>query len=356
MYRNQVVRDQTANNLEKCNICHLYLSHSDGFIHNDDSECIGTLGKFALKSRQKLNALGNNHQKAQRDNEKKFKDYDIKLQNLQNQVNKLDVLIKELRDKVPLVDQKQAQVPLNPTGLNPAPIGSKSNTSASTGMWPDSNNNNNNRTESIAGKKNGIFSSMRSFVSNSTKQPTSTRRYLDTDRSVVDSRRPFSPPPTRPGQVTSTALDTSHVESQLHALRRPTFYSNNVNSSGVTKIENSEQLQLVIDGAGWRPKIGGFDQNAPISIKMSKNATCAELHRRLQPLLPAKSNSSSTGEFNLLFVTHRVVPANEKTIWSLGMRNIPNHILLVPDSIDIGDQVKLAYLGKGPNVSGDRLS
>lgn len=84
------------------------------------------------------------------------------------------------------------------------------------------------------------------------------------------------------------------------------------------------------------------------TFKLDKRTTSTELRK----LIKQAMNLEESDELNLLFVTHRAIIDDDKTLWSLGMRNIPNYTTVIPENISIGDQTKLKFISKGNNVNG----
>lgn len=90
---------------------------------------------------------------------------------------------------------------------------------------------------------------------------------------------------------------------------------------------------------------------APQELLTSKNTTGLELHQ----LIKRRLKMDQGANINVIYTQHLVVPSNEKTLWSYGFRYKPNHVAVIPDKIEIGDQLRMAYCGKGKNVNGDEI-
>lgn len=51
---------------------------------------------------------------------------------------------------------------------------------------------------------------------------------------------------------------------------------------------------------------------------------------------------------NVIYVQHKVIQDNDRTLWSLGMRFMPNHVAMIPDHIGKGDQINMQYVSVTP--------
>lgn len=169
------------------------------------------------------------------------------------------------------------------------------------------------------------------------------------DRRTV---RMIQPPPCKLGPITvrrpvKFTVTTHRVESSsVKLFNTPPkelspisteiqLTSNNMSTQGQTP---GEFIKVLIEHA-----------NQTKSILVSKSTSSRELRQKIRQELNIPQNQ----ELNVLYTQHRAIVDDDKSLWSLGMRFIPNHIAIIPDTITKGDQVKLRYISKGSNVNGN---
>lgn len=113
------------------------------------------------------------------------------------------------------------------------------------------------------------------------------------------------------------------------------FVSNNCKNYGAP---SSDYLDIVIDTGELRRKY---------QTRVRRDATAADLIEAVR----AKFDWPSDKKINLVYMRHFVLHEHSGSLWSIGMRHIPNHVFVAPEPIRTGDQVLFAYSGKGKNVN-----
>lgn len=111
--------------------------------------------------------------------------------------------------------------------------------------------------------------------------------------------------------------------------------SNNINTQGRPP---SDRVEIIIESADM-PTMG---------LRLLKETSGAQLHK----LVREKLKINPETPLRLMYAQHTIIAPDERSLWANGFRHTPNHIAVVPDDINRGDQVLLAYKGKGPNVNG----
>lgn len=111
--------------------------------------------------------------------------------------------------------------------------------------------------------------------------------------------------------------------------------SNNLNTQGLAPSEN---LRVAIEYQGRLKK-----------ILIPKDMTTRAFRAHVKDLLKIPGDL----HLNMVYVTHRVIEDDDKTMWSMGLRHINNHIAVIPEKIAKGDQMRLQFRGRGPNVNGN---
>lgn len=110
--------------------------------------------------------------------------------------------------------------------------------------------------------------------------------------------------------------------------------SNNINTQGSAP---GETVEVLIEHS-----------SKTFAMRVPKTTTSRELRQRIRKELRIPEES----KLNVLYTQHKTIEDDDKSLWSLGMRFIPNHVAIIPDQITKGDLARMAYLGKGKNVNG----
>lgn len=135
----------------------------------------------------------------------------------------------------------------------------------------------------------------------------------------------------------STQLQTPTRAKKATKQRESYMVSNNMNTQSH---QPSTTLQLVLETSDQQ-----YDLAPP------RDVTGKRLHKRVRSIL----DLGETEELNLALLMHQVIEDNDRTLWSLGVRQFPTHIAILPDRITRGDQIQVEYLRKGSNVNGDYI-
>lgn len=117
--------------------------------------------------------------------------------------------------------------------------------------------------------------------------------------------------------------------------KTPQFTSNNYYNTGN---QPTDTLEVIVELNGKMR-----------SMSLHKDTTAMAFRAKVRKAMGLKD----TDPLNLLHVQHKAIVDDSRTLWGLNMRYVPNHVVIIPDHIKIGDQVKLQYLEKGKNVNGD---
>lgn len=111
--------------------------------------------------------------------------------------------------------------------------------------------------------------------------------------------------------------------------------SNNLNTQGTAP---SDQLKVAVEYQGRIKR-----------IFIPKDMTTRQFRAKVRDLLQIRGDL----HLHMVYITHRVIGDDDKTMWSMGLRHIANHIAVIPESIEKGDQTRLIFSSRGPNVNGD---
>lgn len=87
----------------------------------------------------------------------------------------------------------------------------------------------------------------------------------------------------------------------------------------------------------------------PLLFEVRRETSCKELHDLIKAYMGIPKGDS----ISLMRPQHTVVPNDaNRNLWQIGCRYIQNHLVILPDDVSQGDQLRLVYKGKGPNVNG----
>ncbi|CAA3017018.1 Hypothetical predicted protein [Olea europaea subsp. europaea] len=158
---------------------------------------------------------------------------------------------------------------------------------------------------------------------------------------TLPTRQRYKITAKRPGVSPHPEASTSKEEPPKDERPKPEEFvltSNNCHTQGRAP---GDQVEIIVEARG-RPTS---------AFRLSKDTPGSELHKlvRSRLAIPEKLPIS------IMYAQHTIIPPDDRSLWNLGFRHIPNHIAVVPDLINRGDQVKLAYKGKGPNVNGGHI-
>lgn len=103
----------------------------------------------------------------------------------------------------------------------------------------------------------------------------------------------------------------------------------------------TEKIDLIIEYKGGE-----------IVAKASKTMT----NRKLYANVRNKLGMSPDEKLHIAMFEHRVISEDDKTLWQDQLRNKPNHLVILPEEINMGDLIKIKYVTKGRNVNSNYVS
>lgn len=130
----------------------------------------------------------------------------------------------------------------------------------------------------------------------------------------------------------------SEMEQELEVFRSPEILtSNNIHTIGH---EPQRTIPLTIEhGTGV------------IRVNARRELTGRELYTNVRRKLGLQPGE----QMNVVMFEHRVIPEDDRSVWQSQLRHRPNHLVILPEVIETGDQVILKFMSKGNNVNSDYI-
>lgn len=116
--------------------------------------------------------------------------------------------------------------------------------------------------------------------------------------------------------------------------KRAVFKSNNTRNMGGP---DRDTIDIIID----------LGNKHTIEFKLPREARAVDLIERAKKELKMDKRDA----LELTYIQHRTIKPTVARLWDLGMRHFPNHVAYLDEKVEIGDQVRWAFLGVGPNVN-----
>lgn len=105
---------------------------------------------------------------------------------------------------------------------------------------------------------------------------------------------------------------------------------------------------------GQNLKIAIIHDNKITKLLLHRDTTCAELHERVRSMsIRELEYVEGIRRYNLIFPRYTIIPDDNSTLWSTGMRYFPSYIWRCPYEFETGDLMEVQFGCKGPRVNGD---
>lgn len=340
----------------KCIMC-------DGILDSENHNCFKSITSRLNRHRNDLNLLigrDTNISQQMRNLDLKFKEIDPKindtqletcqatLSTLENRLN--DISKKNFEDRISIIDQRLTLLQVSVPKLVHQ---TRQNLSEEITRIRDETTSLNKQIQEVSTEAKAMFLAKKTLDEASANATSIQKReegeidasqrsssLSDMEVTVVENQLPRGSHTTLIPTRRTFNAGSSYYRIPRKPRRTPTpedeftITSNNVR----TQSHGPNELTTVIVDYGQQSHM----------IHVPKTLTCKQLRARVRKDL----NIDPQQTLNLVHVQHRVIENDDRQLWKLGMRNIPNHIALLPDTIRPGDQLVFNYKNKGPNVNG----